>query len=901
MHVSRVYLRWYKSFNVDYTGSAGGDRVITHRPWNLWKQGAIDIDFPFVEIALEKDITTIVGANESGKSQLLSAIRMVLLGRSIPSDPYASGKADGKEYSETDLCHFTPPRTKNASLWPQLGLELSGLTRDDFIAITGVDPSSTASDFNIKLFLMPSVERVGLIYHNHSEVPRELTDNDLKQIRARLPRVHFIDSQLPFADEVNLADLLRGYNEGFDTRNQFYDSKVAQDVMREMAGLMIPAPSPQPASAEFMESLRKLQHKINDSSQLRAKQLQLEVKLFRDVLGIKAEALKHLYNLKDDDKSHGDALVATWTTELERVLNLSRYWQQDQDFSVKLRHYKGVISFEIWDKTQKSYTFKERSSGLRYFLSYYIQAKALEQTSKGVATIILMDEPDSFLSIAGQRNLLAVFESLVRSHGPSHFQLVYTTHSPFLINRNFPRRIRLVRKGDGEEGTQLVDKARERRFEPIRSALGIELSQTLFMGATNVVTEGSTDQYFISEAIRVFSPEVPASEMISLNDVIIVSGESASGIYKLISASKWADEPIPNAVVLLDNDDAGKIEVRRLTGNLRNTPKLLDSEFIISTGDVLDSTASDSTTEDIVPTRLFVRSVNRYVDHWFKISADEKEGLLPLLSVATFESNGHVNAARAVFNAVRGTEDTEFDKLGVFEELFALLEDDKADAVKSAAKRSPDATTNQADRKLLRDRIVRLCYLLRSRIESGSRAERQQTGVQAVKRLINDFLLLYQGSPPATLDVELKIGRLISEARSFGAEDGNTLLLVLSAMSLSLKALRQDGRVDMSWEDWGIWKAKLEAITKNPLSPVFAGSDTGVPPTTAVQIPLSTAVITQALAAQVVPPLVDQVQLQPANIPAQVALVPATDKALIDQTPADYGVATQTLPGASTG
>ena len=66
----------------------------------------------------------------------------------------------------------------------------------------------------------------------------------------------------------------------------------------------------------------------------------------------------------------------------------------------------GILYFEITDKTGATYTFKERSSGLRYFLSYYIQAKALEMTSRGKNAIILMDEPDSFLSIIGQRNLL---------------------------------------------------------------------------------------------------------------------------------------------------------------------------------------------------------------------------------------------------------------------------------------------------------------------------------------------------------------------------------------------------------------------------------------------------------------------------------------------------------------
>src|SRR5688572_6988077 len=111
MHVSRVYLRWYKSFNIDYTGTAGVERVTSKRPWNQWTLNNSNADLPFVEIPLEPDITTIVGGNESGKSHLLSAISNVLHGRSIPADPFAPN-AEGRVFSETDLCHFALPLTK---------------------------------------------------------------------------------------------------------------------------------------------------------------------------------------------------------------------------------------------------------------------------------------------------------------------------------------------------------------------------------------------------------------------------------------------------------------------------------------------------------------------------------------------------------------------------------------------------------------------------------------------------------------------------------------------------------------------------------------------------------------------------------------------------------------------
>lgn len=112
MKVASVLLRWYKSFNVNYMNYPDRRSGVAHRPWNRLGRPADDDDaFPFIEIPLEDDITTVVGANESGKSHLLSAISKVLTGKGIPDSKGKPG-----QYSRTDLCHYTSPRSKNACL-----------------------------------------------------------------------------------------------------------------------------------------------------------------------------------------------------------------------------------------------------------------------------------------------------------------------------------------------------------------------------------------------------------------------------------------------------------------------------------------------------------------------------------------------------------------------------------------------------------------------------------------------------------------------------------------------------------------------------------------------------------------------------------------------------------------
>jgi hypothetical protein len=85
MRVAKVLLRWYKSFNVNYMGYSDRRAGVSARPWNLLSRPTGDeTHFPFIEIPLEDDITTVVGANESGKSHLLSAISKVITGEGIP-------------------------------------------------------------------------------------------------------------------------------------------------------------------------------------------------------------------------------------------------------------------------------------------------------------------------------------------------------------------------------------------------------------------------------------------------------------------------------------------------------------------------------------------------------------------------------------------------------------------------------------------------------------------------------------------------------------------------------------------------------------------------------------------------------------------------------------------------
>lgn len=802
MKVSAVLLRWYKSFNTNYMGYADRRANVASRPWNLLSRNTnSESDYPFIEIPLNSDITTVVGANESGKSHLLSAISKVITGKGIPD-----GFGDGRDFSRTDLCHYTSPRNKNASDWPNVGLQFNHLNASELKAIgkaagnEAISKHTPTGDTALTLIIAPDPlsETEAFLYVNDNVV--QLDKTQLSNVRKCLPTVQFIRSGIAFADQIPIHSLLAAYDPSDSEAAGFFDYSVVQRLARLVFSFSL-SKNEQALKADELKSLL-IEREALGNARIYTEKCELELLLFEKVLGISKETIRFMSDLQVSDRTHADGLIERWNREIEERLNLSHYWTQDDSFALRLNYKQGIIYFEITDKTGATYTFRERSSGLRYFLSYYIQAKALENVSVQQGAIVLMDEPDSFLSIIGQRNLLAVFESLVKPESSEQrCQLVYTTHSPFLINRNFPRRLRLVRKGDAEEGTQLSDQAMLRRYEPVRSALGIDCSQTLFMGATNVVVEGPTDQYIICELIRHYASPNNINELLDLNTIVMVSAESAPSIEKVLVASQWGDESVPATVVLVDSDQGGDDVLKRITGKARKCKKLIEEQFVLQIGNLFRTDHTVVTTEDIIPLAVFKRAILNYLDRWWSdLEPEKRDKVASALDDLEFGENGVVESTNAVLNDFVFESPQSYDKYGVLEEVVRLVE---------------SSSINGNDAEQLRSNLFKLCEEIRRAVSASQQAARRETGKQAVKRLIDDFFVQNKKSC-SVFDMQLLLERIQRDLQLLG-EDGETLDNVVKRLISELRKFRSAGHQRLLDDQWTSWSEMLFAIKKNPL------------------------------------------------------------------------------------
>ena len=146
-----------------------------------------------------------------------------------------------------------------------------------------------------------------------------------------------------------------------------------------------------------------------------------------------------------------------------------------------------------------------RSAGFVWFFSFLAWYSAVKKKEEPL--VLLLDEPGLTLHGKAQEDLLQYFEAEIITN-PMH-QLLFTTHSPFMVDAKHFERVRIVQdKGMDtdaqlpreEDGTKVftdVLEAGPDSLFPLQGALGYEIYQTLFIGPNSLVVEGVSDLLYI--------------------------------------------------------------------------------------------------------------------------------------------------------------------------------------------------------------------------------------------------------------------------------------------------------------------------------------------------------------------------------------------------------------------
>lgn len=304
-----------------------------------------------------------------------------------------------------------------------------------------------------------------------------------------------------------------------------------------------------------------------------------------------------------------DLIAELEAAENELTETILPSWSQNQYLRMKFEIRQalpedppGMTSgTNIWGRVENkkhnvSTLLGTRSRGFVWFFSFLAWYSKLRQ--EGENLILLLDEPGLSLHAKAQGDLLRYFEEELEPH----HQLIYTTHSPFMIDPKRFDSVRIVQDlsiestsddlSDEQQGTKVTTEVLEATADslfPLQGALGYDLYQTLFIGPNNLVVEGVSDLLYI-QTISELLQEKGKKGLSSDWTITPVGGSNKVPTFvALIGAQSQL-----NVAVLIDFQKRDRQKIENLYKK-----KLLKKNQVLTYADFVTSTEADITEADI--------------------------------------------------------------------------------------------------------------------------------------------------------------------------------------------------------------------------------------------------------------------------------------------------------------
>ncbi|WP_046178630.1 ATP-dependent nuclease [Domibacillus tundrae] len=482
---------------------------------------------------LNSELSILAGKNESGKSNILKAL-----------------KAFGdNEFNENDFPqHFTgEPKVEvcfsvSTHLLSEIDEDIVIDTTDEFVDLIVERNANGDELFN-------------------SDVTDSFIDrlqDDIIDLKKEL-----VDIVKQFADSLDASFSMDVSNQDFLSKLKLEWGKLTSDCE---------------LSEENQNTIETVNKLINDLANKAKKELNIFDSLedlipnfilfdsFNDILPdtILKEAAKESnivkrffkltdYSLEDliEEEDGTKKLTITSRVSAKVTGNFGEYYRQN-DIRLNLNMDGEKLHFHIYDGNGDT-PFKpnQRSQGFQWFLSFFLTMNSEMDDN----SIILVDEPGLYLHAKAQNDILTLLEQI-----SSKQQVIFTTHSPYLIDANRLERVRLVNKNE-HQNTLIENKihrgADKDTMTPVITSIGLDLTRDLTISSGyTVLVEGISDYYYLNGL-----KEILEKSGYSLKDVRFIPSAGVSKITILVSLLLgWGVD----FKVLIDNDKAGNQAKRQL-------------------------------------------------------------------------------------------------------------------------------------------------------------------------------------------------------------------------------------------------------------------------------------------------------------------------------------------------
>ncbi len=369
-----------------------------------------------------------------------------------------------------------------------------------------------------------------------------------------------------------------------------------------------------------------------------------------------------------------EAFIAELEATGNEITNqVFKYWKTNTDLIIRFmidRKQQGnttrpILDIRIEDRRHMvSLPLQSRSKGFNWFVSFIVWFSMIQEDPES-DYILLLDEPGLNLHASAQADLLQFIEKLSED-----YQIIYTTHSPFMIETKHLDRVRTI--VDTSKGTKISESIEEDDPDtlfPLQAALGYDIAQNLFISKNNLLVEGPADLIYLT----VMSDILQSTKRQGLKEgvtIVPVGGlDKVATFISLLKGSKL------NVGCFLDSfkDQKGR---QRLDDLIKK--KIIKERNIRFAHEFCDSGDQVADVEDLFTKDDYIKLFNpAFTEHKDLQVADFKNASIPVIyaisEVLGIDHFNHYRPARELARSGAGSDFFNDESLANFEKLFKAL------------------------------------------------------------------------------------------------------------------------------------------------------------------------------------------------------------------------------------
>jgi energy-coupling factor transporter ATP-binding protein EcfA2 len=241
--------------------------------------------------------------------------------------------------------------------------------------------------------------------------------------------------------------------------------------------------------------------------------------------------------------------------------------------------------------------FDQQSKGFMWFFSFIAWFSAIERrVGSQNDLILLLDEPGLSLHALAQADFLSYIEELSKKH-----QVLYTTHSPFMVDSDHLDRVRVVEDRTRLGSVVSTDLAghSEGSLFPLQAALGYTIAQNLFVAKKNVLVEGPSDLIILQH----MSSLLEQSGKVGLKEGVLVP---TGGLDKIATFVALLGA---NKLTLAVIHDRGSSPQQTLDDIVKQ--KLIERKRVLDYSMFCIPARAECDLEDLLPEDIYIAAFNR--------------------------------------------------------------------------------------------------------------------------------------------------------------------------------------------------------------------------------------------------------------------------------------------------